>query len=276
MSKGIAVPTCINVNNVCAHYSPLDNESSELVDGDLVKIDIGVHIDGYIATTATTFVIGASAENPVTGKKAQVVRAAYEAFNAAVQKLIVRESNYAVTEAMSGIAEKYGCNLMEGNLSHQLKHHVIDGNQAIISKDTVDQHVEPFEFQLNEVYALDVMVSTGEGKPRASEMRSTVYKRALDTTYSLKLKGSRAFFAELNQRFPTLMFTLRAFSDERNARMGVSECTKHNLLDEYPVIIERPGEFVAQFKGTVLLTDRGQVLITPIRFNEEVYRVDCE
>lgn len=261
------------MNHVCANYSPLVNESSVLEDGDLVKIDLGVHIDGYIATAATTVVVGATEENPVTGKKAQVIMAAHEAFMAGVEKLIVRESNYAVTDAMKGIPEKYGCNFMEGNLSHQLKHHVIDGNQVIITKDRFDQHVEPFEFQLYEAYALDVMVSTGEGKPRASEFRSTVYKRSLDTTYSLKLKGSRAFFTELNQRFPTLMFTIRSFSDERNARMGISECTKHNLLDEYPVIVERPGEFVAQFKGTVLLTERGQVFLTPVIYNPVLYRV---
>lgn len=49
IEKGIAFPTCISVNNVCGHYSPLKDESSTLNNGDLAKIDLGVHIDGYIA-----------------------------------------------------------------------------------------------------------------------------------------------------------------------------------------------------------------------------------
>ena len=50
-----------------------------------------------------------------------------------------------------------------------------------------------------------------------------------------------------------MMFTLRAFVDLKVARMGVSECSKHELLTSYPVLVERNGEFVAHFKGTVLI-----------------------
>ena len=73
---GIAFPTCISCNNCICHYSPLLSEvDSTLSDGDLVKIDMAAHIDGFIATVAHTFVIGATAENPVTGKKADAVMA---------------------------------------------------------------------------------------------------------------------------------------------------------------------------------------------------------
>jgi len=52
-------------------------ESSTLQPGDLIKIEMGAHIDGYIANATTTLVVGASAENPITGRKADVVLAAY-------------------------------------------------------------------------------------------------------------------------------------------------------------------------------------------------------
>ena len=61
------------------------------------------------------------------------------------------------------------------------------------------------------------------------EARTTVFKRDLEEKYSLKMKASRAFFSEVNQRFPTLPFTLRA-GDERAWRMGVVECVKHGLF----------------------------------------------
>merc|ERR1719230_2393637 len=56
--------------------------------------------------------------------------------------------------------------------------------------------------------------------------------------YSLKMKASRSFFSEVNQRFPTMPFTLRA-GDERNWRMGVVECVKHSLFTEYPVLFDK-------------------------------------
>lgn len=54
---------------------------------------------------------------------------------------------------------------------------MIDGNTVILNKETFDQKVEPTEFQVNQVFAVDVIVSSGEGKPKESEFRTTVYKR---------------------------------------------------------------------------------------------------
>lgn len=82
MEKGIAFPTCISINEVCGHYSPLvsdaeDKEKDEatLKDGDILKIDLGVHIDGYIALLGHTHICGSS---PVTGRNADAVLAAYD------------------------------------------------------------------------------------------------------------------------------------------------------------------------------------------------------
>jgi hypothetical protein len=57
-------------------------------------------------------------------------------------------------------------NLVEGVLSHQLKQFVIDGNKCVLNKPTPDARVEDGEFEENEVYAIDIVVSTGEGKPK--------------------------------------------------------------------------------------------------------------
>lgn len=57
--------------------------------------------------------------------------------------------------------------------------------------------MEDHEFQVNEVYALDVIISSGEGKPKESELRTTVYKRAMERNYNLKTKSARLFFSEL-------------------------------------------------------------------------------
>ena len=52
---GIAFPTCISPNHCVGHYSPLVSEDDvEIKEGDIVKIDMGVHVDGYIAVVAHT------------------------------------------------------------------------------------------------------------------------------------------------------------------------------------------------------------------------------
>ena len=272
IEKGIAIPTCVSVNNVCGYYSPLPEESGVLNHHDLVKIELGVHIDGYIAAIGTSLVVGATAESPVTGPKADVVLAAHTAVETALRQMRPGTSNYAVTEAWSKIASDYGVNMVEGVLSHEVKHHVIDGNKSIMGKETFDQHVEEFDFGVNQAYILDVMISTGEGKPRETEYRTTVFQRALDVTYNLKLKASRTFLAEVNRRFPTLLFSLNNFDDQRNARLGVAECTKHNILYSFPVLAERPNDLVAQFKVTVLILESGVIVATPVIFNPNAYK----
>lgn len=88
MKKGIAFPTCLSVNNCVCHFSPIRSEPDILLkDGDVVKIDLGAHIDGFIAVAAFTTIIGATAEKPATGRKADVVLAAYYSSQAALRLL---------------------------------------------------------------------------------------------------------------------------------------------------------------------------------------------
>lgn len=57
-------------------------------------------------------------------------------------------------------------------------------------------------------------------------------------------------------------FNLRTFDDEKKARMGVMECVSHKLVAPYPVLWEKSGELVAQFKYTVLVMPNGPQRIT--------------
>ena len=261
LERGIAFPTCISINNICGHYSPMGDESSIIQEGDLAKIDLGAHLDGFIAQAAHTIVVSADPTSKITGKKADVILAAHNAMLAAQRIIREEATNTSVTEVIAKIAEAFGVTPLEGVLSHKVKKHLIDGNDVIINKETSEQKVEEFEFAAGDVIGLDVYVSSGEGKPRESEFRTTVYKRELDAQYNLKIKSSRAFFAEVNKRFPTLPFAIRAFEDPVGAKVGVKECVDHDLLTGYPVLTEKTGEFVAQFKSTIAVLPRSTVVL---------------
>ncbi|KAH8742029.1 proliferation-associated protein 2G4 metalloprotease [Cryptosporidium ryanae] len=270
LEKGVAFPTCISVNEVCGNFSPLPAESLKLNDGDLVKIDIGAHIDGFICICSHSIVIGS---DKISGKKANVLKAAHFAMEAAIRAIKPGNTNNYVTSVINKVASEFGCSMVQGVLSHQLKRHVIDGNRVIISRETSDEKVDEFIFDENEVYGVDILVSSGEGLPKESEHRNTVFKRAVETNYNLKSPIPRQFLSEVNKRFPTLPFSLNMISDEKVARLGVSECLRHNLLYSYPVMSERQGEFVAGFKCTILLLPNGNKRITGVPFTQEK---DCE
>ena len=138
---------------------------------------------------------------------------------------------------------------------------MIDGNDVIINKETSTQQVEEWELAPGDIIGLDVYVSSGEGVPKEAEERATVFKRELSQVYNLKSKSARAFFVEVNKRFPTLPFSIRACENQTAAKVGVRECIDHDLLNPFPVLTEKQGEFVAQFKATVCIMPQKTVVI---------------
>uniref|UniRef100_A0A2K5K3B1 Peptidase M24 domain-containing protein n=1 Tax=Colobus angolensis palliatus TaxID=336983 RepID=A0A2K5K3B1_COLAP len=229
MKKGIAFPTSISVNNF----------DYILKEGDLVKIDLGFHVDGLIANVAHTFVVDVAQGTQVTGRKADVIKTAHLCAEAALCLAKPRNQNTQVTEAWNKVAHSFNWMPIEGMLSHQLKQHNPTDQQK------KDQEKAEFEVHPSK-------------------------------QYGLKMQTSRAFFSEVERRFDAMPFTLRAFEDEKKAWMGVVECTKHGLLQPFNVLYEKEGEFVAQFKFAILLMPNGPMWITSGPFEPDLYKSEMK
>jgi len=274
--KGIAFPTCISVNNTICHFSPLKSDPDVIMaDGDMVKIDLGCHLDGFIAVVAHTLVIGASADNPVTGRKADALMAAHLASEAALRLVKPGHETYEVTDTVSKIADSFECKPVQGMLSHQLEQHRIDGEKTVIQNPSEAQKKEhdKYDFEVHEVYAMDVLISTGDGQGKEKDAKVTVYKKT-DETYMLKMKSSREFFSKVSKSVGNMPFNLRNLDDERKARMGVTECVTHRLVEPFQVLTEKEGESVAQFKFTVLLMPNGPNKITGLPFDAAAVKTE--
>lgn len=163
---------------------------------------------------------------------------------------------------MKKVADAYGVKCIAGVEMYQMKRYVIDGNKKVALREEPDTKVDSCNFEQYEAYAIDVEMTTGEGKPVEKEARTTVYKRIVGNKHNLKVKASRVLFNEVNSRYPTLPFTLRCMSDEKSARMGITECVNGGLLQPYPVYYEKQNDLVAQFKFTILLLASGTSKIT--------------
>eukprot|EP00172_Hildenbrandia_rubra_P004221 Plantae.Rhodophyta-Hildenbrandia_rubra.ctg8121.p2 GENE.Plantae.Rhodophyta-Hildenbrandia_rubra.ctg8121~~Plantae.Rhodophyta-Hildenbrandia_rubra.ctg8121.p2 ORF type:complete len:421 (-),score=83.77 Plantae.Rhodophyta-Hildenbrandia_rubra.ctg8121:2264-3442(-) len=260
IEKGLAFPTCVSVNNCAAHFCPIPSDTEfsavELKEGDLVSVQLAAHIDGHIAMAAQTTVAKASMNAPVLmakGRQADVMVAAYTAAQAVLRVLRPGKSNQDVTNVIAKVGENYKCKPIEGVLSHKMKRHVIDSNKTVMNKPTADQRVEESQFEENEVYAIDIAMSTGEGKVKEMSARATVFKRQVEVDYRLKMRTSRAAFSEINSKYPALPFTLRALSDPKRARLGMTEIVSHNLVVPYPVLYEKEGEYCARVIMTIMI-----------------------
>lgn len=143
---------------------------------------------------------------------------------------------------MQKVAESFKCKPVEGMLSHQLKQFKIDGEKTIIQNPNEAQKKEheKFDLEKHEVYAMDVLISTGEGVGREGDNRVSIYKKT-EETYQLKLKASRMFYSEVRTKHGTMPFNLRGFQDETKAKMGVVECVKNKLIEPFQVLYEKSG-----------------------------------
>lgn len=208
-------------------------------------------------------VIKADASTTISGQEADVIQAARTAFQAALRLIRPGKKIADVAPSLEKIADAYGVKLVEGVMTHQLKRFVIDGNKCVLNKPSPECRVDDDEFEENEVYAIDIVMSSGEGKTRIlDEKETTIFKRALDMEYNLKMKASRFVFSEIDKKYPTMPFTIRHLSDPRQTKLGIKECLNHGLLHPYPVLYERAEAVVAQAKGTVLLMPNGSDVIT--------------
>jgi curved DNA binding protein len=194
-------------------------------------------------------------------------------------------TNQQVTNAMMSIADTFHVHAIHGSIMHQMKRYVIDGNKRIAlanpekgpSSTTIQiEKVDPINFEVYEVYAVDITFSTGDGKSKDKGLRTTVYKRNIDKKYGLKVKASRTFFNEINMKFPTFPFSLRELSDEKNARLGIRECLQHELISAYPILSENKGDLIAHVKFTVLVLPSRTAKITGMTLTEGSFQADSD
>ncbi|KAG2110809.1 peptidase M24, structural domain-containing protein [Suillus discolor] len=263
MGKGLAFPTSISVNNTVSHFSPLASDplSSQAL--------------------AKTIVVGASEQEPVTGRKADVIKAAWNAAEIAMRLVKVGNKNFTVTDAVAKTAAAWDCKPVEGMLSCQQSQNVIDGKKRIIlnPNEAQKRDIESITFAEDEVYGIDILISSGEdGKARIEDSRTTIYQKDSSVTYQLKMKNSRAVFSEVQKKAGAFPFNVRALEDEKRARLGLQEAVQHGLIKPYEVVYTPANTFVAAFHFTIALVPAGPLLLThpPVWYKPELVKAEKE
>lgn len=265
--KGIAFPCCVSVNNTLCHFAPTEGDIT-LREGDVVKIELGAHIDGFPALVGTTTIVGATEERPAEGPAADLVRAAAIAADAAVR--LVREggSSVEVASALKGLVKDLGFTFIEGMISHSVGKDQLADEKMIIVNPSEQQVklIPPCTFAPNDVFVVDIAISSGSGKVKPDDKyRPTIYARTGET-YSLRLKSSRAVLSEVTSKFGKMAFNVKQLEDGNRARMALVECTQHGVTNAYEVLNDKDA-LTARFMFTTVLLPNGPLQITDHHFN---------
>jgi curved DNA binding protein len=280
VTKGIGFPTCISPNTMVGHFSPMADEKMEIKAGDMLKIDLGCNVDGYVGVVATTVMVAPEgfAKN-ITGRQADVLMATHTAAEIASRLTKAGAKGTEVAAAINKVAEAFNCTAVLGVCSHNVTRNCLDGEKTIVPKYDEGQKPDECEIVVNEVYVVDVVMSTGDGKPKEVAERTTVYMRAPNTTYALKMKASRFVLSQVQEKHPHFPFSLRSFvsGDEgAKCKMGIKECVEHGILNAYPVLEEKRDQFVGHVKFTVLVMPSGPLKTTGVPMDVEQIKSDLK
>lgn len=193
----------------------------------------------------------------VTGSAADVITAAHQAAEVALRLLRPGNTNSSVTDAIERVANAYNVVPVQGVQSTMIQPFNLEGAKVIALKHDPEVKVETSTIELNEVYAVDIAMSTGDGRPRNTELRTTVYRRNLDISYPLRMKAARWLVSEANKMAPVLPFSIRSLNDEVQVKLGIVEAAKQGVLLAYPLLQEKPGVITSHFKFTALVLKNG-------------------
>ncbi|RLI14202.1 MAG: type II methionyl aminopeptidase [Candidatus Hecatellales archaeon] len=247
-----AFPCNLDINEVGAHYTPPPGEGAVIPEGALVKVDIGVHVEGYIADTAVSVCL--SSEYGLLKEAAEeALEAGIETMKAGVK---VSEVGFAIQKTI----ERLGLKPIRNLTGHSIGRYLIHTGKHIPNVGSMNGlKVEP-----GELYALEPFVTLRDA---AGEVVSgpcgniyRVSKRKLP-----KNGEARRLMQEILDSFSTLPFTFRWLTPRGNPKV-LSEAfnllLKQRYISCYSMLIERTGKPVAQAEHTVLVLRDGVEVLT--------------
>jgi len=242
-----AFPCNVSVNEIAAHYTSPPNDQLTIPENSIVKLDIGAHVDGYIADTAVTvcfnpehdILVHTAEEALETGIKTLHPGLSISTFGATVQKTI----------------ETHGCKPISNLTGHQLAHYSLHTGKSLPNVS----HLSMQKVNLGEIYAIEPFVTVPKAAGRIECGREAHIFRFLKHK-SLKNDYAKQLLDYIVKNFRTLPFAerwLRNIVPPNHHKAAFAELLDKKALMKYPIFVEVSEKPVAQAEHTVMLTKDG-------------------
>ena len=246
----LAFPTNLAINNVGAHWTPSSKTNKNFKEGDVVKLDVGVHIDGYIGDNALTIEIG-------TNKYAKMIETSREALNAAIEVagpgINVGIIGYAVQTTIENRGYKPIANLT----GHGIKRYNLHSG---ISIPNIKENGGTI-LKVGDIIAIEPFVTDGAGRVGGKRNSNIYHVRQIR---NIRDEKAARMIDEIQHRYKGLPFAERWLHQiqELDATSSLTKLMRAGIISYYPVLDELGSGMVAQSEHTVLITNSGSEVLT--------------
>lgn len=243
----MAFPCNVNINHVAAHYTATLNDKTVIPEKSLVKFDVGVHVDGYIADTARTVCFDPSLQ--------YLVEAAEAGLEAAIQTIRPNINANEVGAAIEEAIKRKGAKPIRNLTGHKLARYVLHASGGSIPnvrefhghsiREGDVYAIEPFAVERN----ADGLVT--DGPP------SNIYLMEKKRNVKGTAKKMQKYIQENCRTLPfASRWVMRRFNTPEGAT-AFQELLRAKAISSYPQLIERSRVKVAQAEHSVIVTEDG-------------------
>lgn len=248
---GMGFPTGVSLNHCAAHYTPNAGNKIVLQQEDVMKVDIGVHVNGNICDSAFTVTFDPVYDNLLAAVK--------DATNTGVKAagIDVRMSDIGelVQEAMESYeveikGKTYPVKAIRNLNGHDIIPYTIHGGKSVPIVKSSD-HTKMEE---GEVFAIETFGSTGKGYVRDDMEISHYAKKADVSPASLRVSSAKKIYSAITKNFGTLPFCRRYLDRLGHEKylLGLNSLVAAGVVEAYPPLCDIKGSYTAQYEHVSL------------------------
>jgi len=247
-----AFPVNTSLNEVAAHYTAEPNDPKTVSDADLVKIDLGAQVNGYIADTAVTVNYDPQYDS--------LVQTAENALQSAMSMIKVGVKSKDVGRKIQNTIMDMGFKPIANLSGHSLDQYTIHAGKTVPNMWSIGS----FDFSEDVAYACEPFVTakTGLGFVRNGKIKN-IY--ALVSRKKTKDDEADKLQEYIWNNFNMLPFALRWIVkewEEKEARKMLDFLIKKKVVKAYAILVEANGKTVAQAEHTFIPTQTGVTITT--------------
>lgn len=234
-----AFPVNLSINEIAAHYTP-SYDDKNLAQG-ILKVDFGVHIDGWTADTAFSVDLENSEENK------RLIRASEKALNEAIKKIKINVKVSEIGRAIQNAIESYGFSPVANLSGHEMKQYKLHAGKTIPNIDTKGSD----EIK-DGIYAIEPFATTGNGKVREGKPSGIYF---LVSKKNPRSQTARNILEFIKEEYGTLPFCSRWIVKKFGVEslFALSQLEGNGNLHQYPQLVEISKSKVSQAEDTIFI-----------------------